>query len=118
MVAIAERPTPIMPTRFLVCEIEHQVSVTIFDCSPRRVIREVLELRFDQMWRKDHPDQGMRDSGLWSRDTWRKTRGLAISVTVGCSCSRDCCGHLCRLSYEITYTSGLTIVVTSMGFNY
>ena len=118
MVAKAERPTPIMPMKLIRGDHEGQTSVSIYDCSPRRVIREVLELHYEQMWRKEHPDQGMRDSGIWSRQKWRKTRGLMIGVEVGCGCSRDCCGHLCRLNYEITYIDGLTIVVTSMGFNY
>ena len=117
MVAIAERPTPVLPTRIVRGDFETHVTLTVFECSPTRVIRDVLELRSEDMGKK-----GKTVGAVWSVRRWavtdRNKRALTIDVRVGCHCQHDCCGHMCHLTYEITYINGLTIVVTTKGFNY
>jgi len=60
---------------------------------------------------------GYRNSGVWYKSRGKHGE-LEITASVGCSCSHDCCGHLCGLSYTIQQTESHFIVVTSMRYNY
>lgn len=43
---------------------------------------------------------------------------LEVSISAGCWCEHDCCGHVCGLSYEICQTNNTYVIVRETIYNY
>jgi hypothetical protein len=104
-------------------EFDSATFVTLYDrqqTSALQVVREILGLRWSNHTSNPANKRlsGYRDSGLWW--WYREDSGaLTFIVQVGCSCSRDCCGHMCRLRYSLRMIDDrLLILITDQGFNY
>jgi hypothetical protein len=133
----AAKAAELMKTTPVVREFDGGLSLTIY--SGKLPLRQLLR-SLGYAWSLDHRNpinrlqRGYRDNGLMSmhlisrtpepadRDSFDciddDTFVIHLSVGVGCSCSHDCCGHLCRLSYEIREISGTWHVYTRTVYNY
>jgi len=67
---------------------------------------------------KNEYQRKYRDSGLWSVYDADTPNTRVYSVQVGCSCSHDCCGHRCSLSYTVTDMPQEVEVTINESFNY
>ena len=65
------------------------------------------------------PDEGDTHP-LWYHFKLKEQRHvMRVGVNVPeCGCSGDCCGHLCRLSYDFTILDGHLVAIEDRGFNY
>jgi hypothetical protein len=102
---------------------DYTTSITIYERSKTSaldVVRKILGLRWHNHSQNpaNEREQGYRDSGLW----WsvrEKNGSLTFYVQVGCSCSHDCCGHLCGLRYNLrALDDQYLILITYQSFNY
>jgi hypothetical protein len=96
-------------------DIDAAETLHVFKCSARELYA-IFGLKAEN-WSKLQPKSCYRDSGYWesSRD---EDGNMKVYVDVGCSCSHDCCGHLCGLSYTFSKCDGLWIVKVNRSYNY
>lgn len=86
--------------------------VNIFD------ILNILGCSRDNRW-ENAPERikQYRATNLASYRRSKETKSLHINIDVGCWHSYDCCGCLCRLSYEITLTDRYYVIIRQAGYN-
>ena len=100
-------------------DYEGTETMTVYDRSEWTGARllDHLGLNRDNRYSEGFRESKYTASGLWS--SYRSdAKTHMYSVDVGCHHEWDCCGCLCRLSFEIAIMSGYFVVKTDRTYNY
>lgn len=92
-----------------------KVSVSVVDTT-KTPIRDVFN-HFYLVNEHRFKDEGDNEPtwGKWQKS--RKGKTLEFMVKVGCSCSHDCCGHLCGLRISMAMNGKWLTVIAERGYN-
>ena len=103
---------------------DHVDTCTVVNTRDKSVTEVLSDLHLTNEFRdsEDHrpgpPRERRQYDGWFKYRTKENRKVLRFVVPVDCGCSRDCCGHCCGLSYEMTMMGKFLVIITSKSYNY